>query len=910
MEYSLYVYGGGQVLWNVFNGIALLFRTENPYFTTVGYLTMLIGIIYAAVQAIPRANFAIFFKSWFLPTFLLTGLFYGPKASVHIIDKADSDFRYVKVDNIPVGLAAVASLSTHLSEYLTENVETIFTNSDAERFSQVGPMFGARLIQAANTLTIKDPLMKENLKDFTRQCFAWPYIFSNLAPGKKAALESEDMLGFIEANPHPLLGIYWREGNGRTSFMNCTACAAKVKQVIGIEVNQGFTSLAQEVFGAHVSPERTTHRLNQYFGDAWGALASGTSESASVIQQELMLNSYREALQDKRDELGLGRSQLEMAHLNAARGIAQQDSSFLVKGLMAGTMVPILHTILFALAMIYFSIIAPMTFLPQGTRLLVHWVKVMIYLSTWPVLFAILNCIGQMYASKAMATKMIGYGEGLNLLTQNGMADIAQSAYMAVMGLQLSVPFLAWTLLWGGGYAFSQMSSSLTQGAESFAAKTGSETVDGNVSFDTQSLHTKTVANTQMAQQQLGANINYGSRFDDGKLATLYGSGGQTTVQEHQTQLGTNVSQNDAFSTMLGMQSAMMQNSAFQQSQQSQRSLQEGMGNLVSVGNTLADNKSWTDTYGNSESAQAQQSFSKAMRMAEDFSKANNIDIGKAVTILTKAGIDAGAGIGTGGLFGSLGASLGAQGTWTTDAKDQEHLSKAKSSNIGRDFTENFSKGIQYVEDHKGSVGLSSQAQMLDQAQKSFNEASSFNEQASATMGYSKQLGQQASEQRQKSISATSNINDSVINQVAERKFGGDKAAAGQWLSRNPQAFQQEASQYLERRQNSIHQGGMISRQGIDQHYQQSKDKAEGISTQKADIEKRIHKESQLFTQKQQVLNNKVAQETLNTSAKIDQQNQNLEKEKAEIEASKREKEKRFEENKQENLTKKAWDKW
>lgn len=905
MEYSLYVYGGGQILWNVFNGIALLFRTENPYFTTVGYLTMLIGIIYAAVQAVPRASFPIFFKSWFLPTFLLTALFYGPKASVHIIDKADSDLKYSKVDNIPVGLAAVASLSTHLGEYLTETVEPVFTNSDVERFSQVGPMFGARLIQAANTLTIKDPLMKENLKDFTRQCFAWPYIFSNLAPGKKVALESEDMLGFIRANPHPLLGIYWREENGRSSFMNCTACAAKVKQVIGIEVNQGFMSLAQEVFGAHVSPERTTQRLNQYFGDAWGALASGTSDAANIIQQELMLNSYREALQDKRDELGLGRTQLGMAHLNAARGIAQQDSSFLVKGIMAGTMVPVFHTILFALAMIYFAIIAPMTFLPQGTKLLVHWVKVMIYLSTWPVLFAILNCIGQMYASKAMASKMIGYGEGLTLLTQSGMADIAQSAYMAVMGLQLSIPFLAWTLLWGGGYAFSQMSSSLTQGADSFAAKTGSEVVDGNVSFDTQSLHTKTVANTQMAQQQLGANINYGSRFDDGKLATLYGQGGQTTVQEHQTQLGTNVSQNDAFSTVAGIQSQIAAQSAFNYSRQAGEQRQEGLSKLYSVASSFAENKGWTETFGNHESSQAQTSLNNSMDIVERFADDHHMDKQKAFNILMEAGVGVSSEKLKNGFLGMF--SAGANGSFNANASDRESISIAKSSGVAKNFIESLNHGVQYLQDNKGNLGNSSQLQKMDQAQENFSQAKTYSTHAAASMNESRSWSRMASEQRQKSISSGSNINDQVLSYVADKRFGGDTSAAAQWQTQNPVAYQQEAGSFLESRQSSIKTGEVASQSQVQSHHASSQERVREIPTKTADIQARIQTGTGKLNDQEKTLNHKITAEKQNTHKWLKEHKENLHAQ--DIQDDMKEKEREFKESRDQYLAKKAFKK-
>lgn len=909
MEYSIYVYGGGDILWAVFNGIAMLFKSNSPYFTSASKLTLGIGVLYVAAQAIPKASLPIFFKSWFLPTFLLTALFYGPKTEVHIIDKANTDFQYAKVDHIPFGIAAVAALSTQISEYLTENIENVFTNNDDEKFSKVGSMFGTKLIQAANQLTIRDPLMKENLKDFTRQCFAWPYVFSNLAPGKKAALESQDMLGFIAANPHPLLGIYWRDPNGQSSFMNCVQCAHKVKQVIGIEVNQGLSSLAQSLFGAQVDPERATNRLNQYFGDAWSKLSKGSSDSATLVQQELMLNSYREAIQDKRDELRLGRSEIEMAHLNAARGIAQQDSSFLVKAFMSGTLVPIFHTIVFALALIYFSIMAPMTFLPKGMSLLVTWVKVMIYLATWPVLYAILNCIGQMYAVKSMATKVIGYGDGLTLLTQSGMSDAAHSAYMAAMGMQLSVPFLAWTLLWGGGYAFSQLATSLTQSSESFAGKAGSETVDGNVSFDTQSLHNRSIANGQIAQQQMGANLNYGSRIDDGKMATLYGQGGQVTMQEHQTNLGTNVSQNDAVSTMLGMQSMMMQNSGFQQTQMAQSQFQKGLSDLVSVGSTFADNKNWTDTTGNSESSQAQQSFSSAMKTAEDFAKTNNIDLGKSVAILTKAGMDAGAGVGTGGMFANLSGALGAQGSWTTEAGDKELVSKAKSNNIGKDFAENFSRGLQYVEDHKGSVGNSSQLQKLDQAQSSFNQSKSSSEQASATLGYSKQLSQQASEQRQRSVSSSSNINDAVIDRLVKNE-GMSREQAGRMAYQNPEAFRKVAGEVLQDRQQGIKMGGMASSQDINQHHRNSQNRIEKISPQGDKIEQRISSGSTQLNQQENSFNNKIFNEAIKTQQGLKKHDDKISINKEDIQKSKEEKEKQFEESKRQGLTTKVVKRW
>src|SRR5689334_309629 len=105
MEYGVYIYGGGKILWTIFNGISLIFASQNPYFTSVGALTMGIALLYTAVRSVPGGSLPILFKEWILPTFLLIALFYGPKTSVNIIDKVDLNFKYSKVDNIPLGIA-------------------------------------------------------------------------------------------------------------------------------------------------------------------------------------------------------------------------------------------------------------------------------------------------------------------------------------------------------------------------------------------------------------------------------------------------------------------------------------------------------------------------------------------------------------------------------------------------------------------------------------------------------------------------------------------------------------------------------------------------------------------------------------------------------------------------------------
>ncbi|WP_010303319.1 conjugal transfer protein TraG N-terminal domain-containing protein [Candidatus Odyssella thessalonicensis] len=823
MDYSLYVYGGGEILWKVFNGIALLFKSDNPYFTSLGKLTMGIGLLYVAARAIPRASFPIFFRSWFLPTLLLVTLFFGPKASVHIIDKVDSDFQYSKVDNIPVGIAAVASMSTHLATYLSEAVESAFECSDAERFSKVGPMFGAKLIYAAHQLTIKDPLMRQNLKDFTYQCFAWPYIFSNLEPGSRAALESEDMVGFVETNAHPMLGVYWREPDGRSTFVNCRECARRVREVIPIEVETGLQSLASKLFNTKQDLTKATRRLQHYSGEAWQKIANTTSSFANLIQQELMLNTYRQSLEDKRDEKQLGRSNFELTQLNAARGQSFQNESFLIKAALAGTNIPTLHSIFMAIALIYFTIMAPMTFLPGGMSWVATWVKVMIWLASWPVLFSVLNCLGYMFAGQAARSALIGYGDGLNVLTQNGLADAAYTAYCWVMGLQYSVPFVSWALISkAGGYAFSQLSSSLTQTGESFASKAGQESVDGNVSFDTQSLHNKSVANTQMAQQQLGGSFNYGSRFDDGKLATLHGPNGSLVAQEHQHSFSTNLSQNDSFSKMAAWQSQEMQNAAHQEGVNMQKSVSLGTQELASFAKSVADNKGTQENFGTAESANLHKQMQDLRAISDKYAADNQIN--------KQVAFDAMVGAGLGKMFG-----LSANANFKTGSLDNEMVTKAQNSEAGKQFSEGLQHAINYALDNKASIGKTFNTQSLDQAQAHFNKAQVHSDSMSAHLSRSQSLSEMASRSRQSGISSTSNTNEAMVERVAQQ-FGGDKLAAIQYLAAHPEAAQQESGSLISSTAQPL-SSSRGEQQKLQELYQADKHKMGPAPTRNADLD-------------------------------------------------------------------------
>ena len=829
------------MLWKAFNSLAML--ANSGYFHKLSILVTGAALLTVAARAIPAASMAFLFKKWIMPTFILMAFFWGPKVKVNIVDHVDTSFRAASVANVPFGIAVAASLSTQMSDALTTMVEKFMTTSDMERASQVGPMFGARLMYEARTLTIRDPVMRENIKDFTRQCYAWPYIFTNIAPGKKAAMESQDILGFIETNAHKSLGMYWRHPDGRSEFMFCGRCAAKVKEVIPLEVETGFQSLAKLLFGGTSDGTYETQRLRQYFGDAWAYLAKGSSDAANVIQQQLMLNAYRAALQDKREEFGLPRNPA-LSYLNAERGQIQQDESSLIKLALSGTQIPTLHAFFMIAGLIFFAAVAPFTFTTGGLHLITAFAKFMIWLATWPPLSALINAIGHMYLARANAGQLMGYGEGLNLMTQSGLADTAYHAYAYVMGLQLAIPPLSFALLSGGSsYAMSQLSSGMTQAGESFAAKAATEVVDGNVSFDSQTLHHKSVANTQLAQQQLSPNINSGSRIDDGTLATTYGQikdgafDRTPTFQQHLTNMGTNMAANDGVSALWQAQSNRSLNSALAHSQSAAEQVQMGSNELFSVMKKLSTAQGLSETFGESSNTGVKKSIDEVVDQVESYAKAHNISNEKALNMMLSGAVEAGADFktkagsiapGGSGALGMLGAvtagvkaSLGGQ--YQVSTKDSDSSTKTLSGSDANRFAANLSHALNYMDDKKGSIGDNLAKEKLKQMQFNFSKGESFGNQASASLQESQMYSQGASIQRQRGLSSSSNLTQESLQGYADKKYGGNIVQAAEQASLNPEAYRQEVSRHMDRSQSAMKPAALKTESDIKQHYESAK---------------------------------------------------------------------------------------
>ncbi len=793
MESVIYTFGGGEALWRVFNGIAIIFSSNSGYMTSVMKLSMAIGGLWAAFRAILGANMGIFGKDYFVPSYLILNLLLIPTTSVHIIDEVNPGFKYSKVDHVPVGIAVIASTASRISKLVTNTIEGAFTSVEANQYGKTGPMFAARLVGMSRHMTVTDPVMRQNLKDFVRQCFTLPLVWTNMLAGKKAALETDDILGLIESHPHSWLGSYWRKEGGDTAFLYCKEGVAKAKEVMKLEVPNGLVGLATNLFGDNnVDALAANKRLKTYFDDAWVTLSKKTASAHEVAGQQMMMNIYRESGDDKREEFGLQRRNPELVALSSARAKMQQNTGFFASCQMITQMLPPLQSTMLAILCIMFVVIVPMTMLPGGLKTLGMWVKLIIWVESWPIFFAIINCVSLIMASGRGAA-LVSTGSGLSLLTQNDLADAAWDAYCYAESFMVIVPIIAWAVISQSGYALANLAGTVTRSVDGLSSKIGSEITDGNLSFDNQSFNNRSIAGYQLAQQQLGTSFNFGESYDDGRFRVTTDTRGKDVIQEQQTTLGTNVTSNDNIAATLSESGEKALSASNQKSVMTSNSLSQGLNELYSFSNQFSKGSGLSDGFGSTESMAGSEDFKNSKEIAHRFAQQEGITDEKAFKVMAQAGVD-------GGLVGKI---IGIKGGISTDgnmsAQDRQLIDKAKNSGVSDQFNESLSKGWQKAVDHKALLNDQSQKQALESIQGNFHNAKQHSEQAQASLTESENYRKAAAFVKSSGGNIASNLNDEALDYVGA-KMGMDRKEVAHWQNSHKAEYEAEASKFLAER--------------------------------------------------------------------------------------------------------------
>ncbi|SPR04892.1 conjugal transfer protein TraG [Orientia tsutsugamushi str. Gilliam] len=754
MDYVIYTFGGGDLLWHVFNGIGRVFASNSEYFTPVGHLALTIGGIWAATRAIFRGNIGIFAMEWFFPSIFIFTLLFAPKATVWLKDEVSMNAP-VKVDNIPIGIAMFASLSSQTSYFVSKMLENhLLPAYEGLSSRKTGIMFGAKAVAKIRDVQIHDPVTLTNTKEFLRQCFMKPYIIGNILGKKAAAQQTNDIIGFIEQNIPNNFGIYYREpSNLAISFKSCRQATPLIKAAIHKELNEGLLTKFAAAIGVQSDQSHMlSQRLKVMTGDTLKYLQREQQDIHEWMKQAMLLNANRESYDDWREKFSLSRIYPNLVSMHAIRGLFQQSFSYLVAGEMAAHMMPILQSVFFALVVSMIFIVFPMGLLPGGYNILKTWILLIIWVSSWPVFFTIIHCLGMISLSSKSGA--FGSDYGLNMLSQGSFAEMILYSYATFQMLASSIPMLSWAVIKACAHATANLASQFSP--IPVASSLGSNIVDNNLSMDNYSIGNRTISQQNLAPSldMTDSIINYGSH----KIIT--GNNGEQFVIQTVHSLETNF-----------RSSAMLQSgyqNQFMSSQSMLNSLTQREADLISTGKSLtmeiADRITHDEAGYIGLTESEYQALQKVSSDSESFSQ--HTGSSNRNTIGTNVEVGSGMLIVKGGVLGGK-------------AKEEN---QGNSVNQQQSYNEAVSKIQSAVKEGRFSTTNSELQSLSENLNANLSEQQSVGQEIAKTKQEMEQLSYSMNYVSQNSITIDRNINELVLNEIiAQNPEIRSKEQAARW---------------------------------------------------------------------------------------------------------------------------------
>ena len=495
---EIYAIAGGDWLRGNLNAIAAFMGTST--WSTIEKMCIAISVLIVAGSWVKKHN-VMDLIGWVF-SLTLVSMLVVIRTPVQIIDYSNVAQVY-EVDNVPIGLAIPASLTTRVGNALIQSYEMVFALPDSVTYSKTGMLFGSNLVAKSTDFLSQNPQITTLFSDYVQNCVMGD-IFLNHKYSFEELLNSPDPYTLIFANPSPLRGVF----DKNNQFQTCEEASRDLKSALALDTQTGgktWNYYVRQLFGGKPNPDLL---FSQMIGDSYNYFYSSGQSAGQIIRQNVTMNALRSGIQSYAARSGDTASLVNMANTSS---LEKQRLAQATMGHQALRALPLMQTVIMGLMIGMFPIMVMAAMFNMMTmQVLKGYVFALIWLQTWPLLFAILNSAMAYYA------KQNGVPVVLSELSQVQLknSDIATTAgYIAVM-----IPPLSWGIVKSMGAAFSSAYSHFSSSGLSATSQAASGVVDGNYSF----------ANMQM-ENVSGYSWGTNSTTSFGQMSRQLANGGMST---------------------------------------------------------------------------------------------------------------------------------------------------------------------------------------------------------------------------------------------------------------------------------------------------------------------------------------------------------------------------------------------
>ncbi len=489
--WEIHAYQNADSLQGIFNAAAAIhassdYRSVLAAVAACGFLAALFAYAFAPEK--------LQGWKWLATVVLVFSVLVVPKVTVGIVDRTGGAPVKI-VDNVPLGIAALGSITSTVGSTLTGLFETAFQVIPGAgglpselTYQKNGLLFGNRMVRETGSVVFQDPAFRTDLVNFIHNCTSYDLIDGTLDP---TAFSRADDVWSLMATPNPARFTTVSK-SGSVSVDTCPnvyraldgRIPAQIERIEGRLAFQVNPTLPGTAAAAVIAAQIQQAYLKNNLADT-------AASAAGIIRQNAVLNAMDDAAklagQKANDPAAM------VLAVGRAQAIAQQNASWLNYGKVAEQALPVFRNVVEAITYALFPLFVLLLLLSSGRDTMLAlkgYALLLIWIQLWPPLFAILNYMASIYAAYdlAAAADLGGGARALTLQTASSIYSRAISAEAVVGYLAMSIPFIAWAAtkrLETLGTAMVGGISSLQGGlnAATAGAATGNLSL-GNVSMD------------------------------------------------------------------------------------------------------------------------------------------------------------------------------------------------------------------------------------------------------------------------------------------------------------------------------------------------------------------------------------------------------------------------------------------
>lgn len=405
-------------------------------------------------------------------------LFYGvtlvPKTDLAINDDRSGSVHVVS--NVPLGLAFMASTTSHVGHWLTDIFEDTFAGVEAERFSRFGMVFPER---AVNAILAAGPVTAQGrtlISDFNRNC-VMPELIDY--PQKIEALSTSGNLWQTIAQTgwvNPARKTQDTAGN----WIGCDEAIAFIdnhmatKELPAIQKHLAMKLLPDQLDASTL--------ILRVLPQAESLLLGVSQSLASSIKHSVFMNT----LQSDIDNVAAlaGHPLATATALAKAQGNLSSEINYRTMAEIAKDALPKVRNSLEFIILASFPLIFIMVLAAghMAGTILRSYLTLLVWIQLWAPISAVMNYLIIHTDSHPMNQIIAEYGA--NTIYAASLIREAGASSQAIAGfLTILAPVIAFAIAKGSDFATAQLAASVMAPAQSAAQSQGASLTSGNISL-------------------------------------------------------------------------------------------------------------------------------------------------------------------------------------------------------------------------------------------------------------------------------------------------------------------------------------------------------------------------------------------------------------------------------------------